>query len=67
MKKTIPFRTRNTDKKLKVEAFNRKKFVKDFIRIVKNDNLDDDQTAELLYNLCLYNKNSPLKNKKGLS
>jgi len=64
LKKTIPFAKRKKDT-VEVDAFNRNKFIKEFVDVIKNKNLTNEQKTEMLYNHCLYNKNSPLKVKKG--
>jgi len=64
LKKTTPFAKRKKDT-VEVDAFNKKKFIKEFVDVIKNKNLTNEQKTEMLYNHCLYNKNSPLKVKKG--
>ena len=64
MKKMTPFKKRKKNK-IDVGAFNTNKFIKEFASILDNKNLTDDQITKMLYNHCLYDKNSPLKVKKG--
>ena len=51
--------------KIDVDAFNTNKFIKEFASILDNKNLTDKQKTKMLYNHCLYDKNSPLKINKG--
>lgn len=64
MKQTIPFKKRRKDS-IKVDSFNRQKFINEFVDVLKNTNLTTEQKTQILYNHCLYNKNSPLKINKG--
>lgn len=64
MKQTIPFKKRKKDS-IKVDSFNRQKFINEFVDVLKNTNLTTEQKTQILYNHCLYNKNSPLKINKG--
>lgn len=64
MKKMTAFKKR-TNNKLIVSSFNTKKFIKEFMNIMDNKSLSEEQIDKLLYNHCIYDKNSPLKVKKG--
>jgi hypothetical protein len=64
MEKTTPFKKRKKDS-IKVDSFNRQKFINEFVDVLKNTNLTTEQKTQILYNHCLYNKNSPLKINKG--
>lgn len=64
MKKMTKFKKRKKDK-IDVDAFNTNKFIKEFASILDNKNLTDKQKTKMLYNHCLYDKNSPLKINKG--
>ena len=64
MKKMTQFKKRKKNK-IDVDAFNTNKFVKEFASILNNKDLTDKQKTNLIYNHCLYDKNSPLKLNKG--
>lgn len=64
MKKMTPFKKR-TSKKVNVEAFNKKLFIKEFVKVIGNKNLTVEEKTKILTYHCCHNKNSPLKFDKG--
>lgn len=62
MEKMSPFKKRS-NKTIEINAFSKKSFINEFTSIVMNENLNTDQKTLLLYNHCLYDKNSPLNMK----
>ena len=65
MEKVVGFKHLKDKENIHTKSFNRKKFINEFVEVIKNKKLSKEQKVEILSNHCLYDKNSPLKLNKG--